>query len=320
MLLKKLVEIESQSGREERLKDFVSTYLEERGYEVVEGEHYIATKCRSDLIVATHLDTIAVKRKFSTDGVYAYGTGVCDAKASIAAMLEAAEEELPYTLAFFCDEEEGGRGSEEFASTWKWGEMVVVMEPTNMSIASKHYGSLDLIVEVLGKESHGSMPEMGVNAIEKAVELIEKLKEICTGECTATPLKIEGGSDEYVIPSKCRVWFDILLEPGMKVEDFLDRLSFMEKYGNFKVEFAYTGFESGEVAQILGEAVRRAKLEVEYTEMRSWTDALNLTGRFDCVVWGPGELHLCHTYEERVKLEDIYKARRVLIELGEMFK
>ncbi len=320
MLLKKLVEIESESGKEERLKGFVLSHLEEMGYEVVESEYYIATKCKSDLIVATHLDTVPIKRKFSTDGVYAYGTGVCDAKASIAAMLEAAEEELPYTLAFFCDEEEGGKGSEEFASTWKWGRMAVVMEPTDMGIAATHYGSLDLLVEVFGRESHGSMPEMGVNAIEKAFELIEKLKNLCNGECTVTPLKIEGGSDEYVIPSNCRIWFDIVLEPEMKVEDFLDRLDFLREYGNFRVESAYSGFKSGEVARILEEAVRRAGLEVRYTEMKSWTDALNLAGRFDCTVWGPGELHLCHTCEERVKIEDVYRARRVLVGLGEMLK
>ncbi len=318
MLLKELVEIESQSGREDRLKAFVSSYLEERGYSIVEGNYYVATKCRSDLIVATHLDTVAVKRRFSTDGVYAYGTGVCDAKASIAAMLQAAEKGVPYTLAFFCDEEEGGKGSEEFAGSWKWGRMAVVMEPTNMAIASRHYGSLDLMVEVLGKESHGSTPEMGVNAIERAFELIERLKNL--PKCTATPLKIEGGSDEYVIPSRCRVWLDILLEPEVRVEEFLGRLGFIEDYGSFRVEFAYSGFESGEVAHFLEEAVRRAGLGVKHAEMRSWTDALNLVRRFDCVVWGPGELHLCHTYEERVKLEDIAKARRVLIELGEMLK
>ncbi len=316
MLLKELVEIESRSGEEGKIREFISSYLTEIGYEVVEGEYYLATKSKSDLIVATHLDTVPVKRGFSTDGIYAYGTGVCDAKASIAAMLEAAKKDIPYTLAFFCDEEEGGKGSEEFVNTWKWGKMAIVMEPTNMSIASRHYGSLDLEVEVFGKESHGSTPEMGVNAIERAFELITRLKNICI----VTPLKIEGGGDEYVIPSRCRIWFDIQLEPEVKVEEFLRKLEFIKEFGTFKVEFAYSGFESGEVAEFLEEAVRRTGLEVRHSEMRSWTDALNLIRRFDSVVWGPGEMHICHTSEERIKLADISKAREVLVELGEMFK
>ncbi|HEA83905.1 MAG TPA: acetylornithine deacetylase, partial [Thermodesulfobacterium geofontis] len=54
-------------------------------------------------------------------------------------------------------------------------------------------------------------------------------------------------------------------------------------------------------------------------EMKSWTDALNLKERFDVVVWGPGELPLCHTKEEKIRIEDIKKTIEVLIRLNLFF-
>ncbi len=315
MLLKDLVEIESPSGKEERIKSFVKSYLSELGYDVVEDEYFLAINPGAKLIVATHLDTVSVKSKFSTDGTYAYGTGVSDAKASIAAMLEAAEKGVEYTMAFFCDEEEGGEGSKRFAQQWKWGEMAVVMEPTDMKIASRHLGSFDFVVEVRGEEAHASMPHMGTNAIELCCELINRVKEVAL----ATPTKIEGGSDEYIVPGSCRIKFDVLLEIGESVKDVLDRLSFVESYGSYTVSDACEGFESGKVAKILAKAVELTGMKPEYTTMPSWTDAQNLKERYDVVVWGPGELHLCHTARERVKLSDVALAAKVLVSLNRIY-
>ncbi|WP_202318440.1 M20/M25/M40 family metallo-hydrolase [Archaeoglobus neptunius] len=316
MLLKKLVEIESPTGHEGELRNFVMNYLEEVGYEVAEGDYFISTKTKSDLIVATHLDTVAVKAPFSQDGVYAYGTGVCDAKASIAAILEAAEKGVDFTVAFFCDEEEGGRGSNEFVETWKHGRMAIVMEPTDLKIASKHYGSFDLRVNVRGKPCHASYPDLGLNAIERAFEVINELKK----RFKATPLKIEGGSEDYIIPHYCRIKFDVLVEPEMRIEDALKGIEFLGRYGEYEVTYAYDGYISGNVVSLLEEAMKAAGINPEHTEMPSWTDALNLKDRYDVVVWGPGELQRCHTAIERVRLEDVARSRDVLLKLNEIFK
>ena len=315
-LLKTLVEIESPSKKEEEIKKFVKSYLKNLGYEVLESENYIATKSTSDLIVATHLDTLPLDYKFFYDGVYAYGTGVCDAKASITAMLVAAENELNYTLAFFCDEEEDGLGSKEFVKTWKKGKFAIIMEPTNLKIASKHWGSFELIVKVEGKEAHGAFPEKGINAIEKAFELYKKLKDL---SFKLNPLKISGGSEKYVIPDICEIKFEIFLEPKEKISDYLEKIKFIENFGKYEIDHAYEGYISSEVIKHLEEAIKMAKLPVYYAEMKSWTDALNLKEKFDVVVWGPGNLEFCHTKEEKVKIEDIKKAIEVLVCLNSLF-
>jgi len=308
-LLRALVEIESPSKKEEKIKEFVKKYLKDLKYEVAEGEFYIATKSNSDLIVATHLDTIPLKSEFFYDGEYAYGTGVCDAKASITAMLLAAENKLNYTLAFFRDEEEEGLGSKEFAKTWEKGKFAIVMEPTDLKIASKHWGSFELIVEIKGKEAHGAFPERGINAIERAFELYRELKKL---NLNINPLKINGGSEEYIIPYFCKIKFEIFLKPEEKISDYLKKVEIVRNFGEYEIDHAYEGYISGEVVKYLEEAIKLADLPVYYTEMKSWTDALNLKDRFDVVVWGPGELETCHTKEEKIKIEDIKKALEIL--------
>ena len=311
-LLKALCEIESPSKKEDKIKSFVKKYLQDLGYKVVEGDYYLATESSSDLIVATHLDTVPIKRKFSTDGIFAYGTGVCDAKASVTSMLLAAKNRVNYTLAFFCDEEEDGLGSKEFVNTWKKGKFAIVMEPTELKIASKHWGSFELLVEVKGKEAHGAFPEAGTNAIEKTFEVFYKLKE---KGLKINTLKIAGGGEEYIIPAKCEVKFEIFLKPEEKFEDYLKKIEFIKDFGDYEIDHAFKGYVSGDVVNFLEAALKKAGVKVEYTEMKSWTDALNLKEKFDVVVWGPGELPFCHTAEEKIKIEEIKKAYEVLINL-----
>jgi len=316
-LLKTLVNIKSPSKKEEKIKKFVKDYLINLGYKVREKKYYIATESDSDLIVATHLDTVPLNYSFSHNGVYAYGTGVCDAKASVTAMLLAAEKKLNYTLAFFCDEEEDGFGSKEFVKSWGKGKFVIVMEPTELKIASKHWGSFELIVEVKGKEAHGAFPEKGINAIEKAFELFNKLKE---QNLNINLLKIEGGKEEYIIPNICKIKFEIFLKSEEKLNDYLKKIEFVKEYGNYEIDHAYEGYVSGDIVFYLEKAFKEIGLPIVYTEMKSWTDALNLKERFDVVVWGPGELPLCHTKEEKIKIEDIKKTIEVLIKLNSFLK
>ncbi len=316
MLLKDLVEIESPSGHEDKIKSFVTKRLENLGYDVIEDKKFVAVNPKSDLIVATHLDTIKVRSKYRTDGVYAYGTGVCDAKANVAAMLKAAESGLDYTLAFFCDEEEGGTGSKEFVKKWMWGKFAIVMEPTDLKIANRHFGCFDLEIEVHGVESHGATPEMGINAIEMCCEVLQKLKTVVK----ASVIKIQGGSDEYVIPGSCKAKVDVLLDVNERLDEVMKKIEFLKDYGDFKISDAYEGFKSGKVVNILAEAIAKTGLKVEYTVMPSWTDAQNLKERYDVVVWGPGELHFCHTNRERIKLDDIERTAKVLINLNEIYK
>lgn len=312
--LKELVEIESVSKKEHDFKRFLRDRLSALGYRIVESEHFIATDSNSDLVVATHIDTVPIRRRFSFDGTFAYGTGVCDPKASVVSMLIAAEiRPLNYSLAFFCDEEEDGTGSLEFSNKWKKSKYVIVMEPTELKIASRHFGNFEVMVDVEGKEVHASLYEAGENAIEKALELIREFKS----KMKANVLEITGGGGIYVVPGTCKVRLEVFLEPGEKLKHYFRELEFLRRFGKYRIENAYEGYISGDIVKYLEEALKNSNIQPLHTSIRSWTDALNLKSRFDVVVWGPGELVHCHTEEERIGISEIRKAIEVLLKLSE---
>jgi len=317
-LLEKLVNIESPSGREEEIASFLSSYLKKLGLRVKDDYNVVANP-EVDFWIVTHMDTVAPKAKFKFDGKYAYGTGVCDAKGSIAAILLALEKlkKPKFGVAFLRDEEETGMGSELFAR--EFSGKAIVMEPTSLKIAIENYGVLEIDVKVKGKQAHGATPESGENAIRKAIEMIERLGTLHN----FTILKMKGGSDEYVIPDSCELRLDFLLKPKENVLELKKKvLDLTSMYGDVEVLEESEGFISdGEAKFMLEAAMKAAGLRVDYTVMPSWTDAINLRNAgWDVVVWGPGELVYCHTPLERIAIKEIEEASKVIVALNEVLK
>ncbi len=320
--LKKLVEIPSPSGKEDRLVEYLMATLEDYDPMVLEedGIKDLVVNPSADVWVVTHLDTIPPKSGFDFDGTYAYGTGVCDTKGSITAILLALEEvdELRLGIALLSDEEENGRGSKLFVKTFE-PKKAVVMEPTSLRIANVHYGSLEIIAEFRGVSAHGSTPEFGVNAIELALDAILRLRKAVKRPVKFLIQEIRGGGEEYAVPETCTLRVDFVFPPNVSPLDVKTKVC--EVFGEAEIETVEEdeGFVSGEITLLLERALRAAGLRVEYGEMPSWTDAINLRmAGWDVVVFGPGELQYCHTKNERIAVEEIIKAKEVLVALNEI--
>jgi acetylornithine deacetylase len=317
-LLRKLVEIPSPSGYEDGLISFLSAYLEKKGVDHKIEDKNLIIIAPTDFWIVTHLDTIPDKIDFRYDGVYAYGTGVCDAKSSVAAIITALNEidTLNFGIALLCDEEEGGKGSAKFSKSYKG--RAVVMEPTDLKIATEHYGCIEIAATVKGKSSHGSYPEYGINAIERAFYMIEKLRESkLPGKMSL--IEIKGGNGLHIIPDQCFLRIDFAIPPQLKAERFLKTIEgILKEYGDFEVVETYDGYRE-ESFKPFEKALQQNGMPIEYAEMHSWTDAINLKNAgWKAIVWGPGELYHCHTPSERVKIEDIVKASRVLLSLNKI--
>jgi succinyl-diaminopimelate desuccinylase len=103
-------------------------------------------------------------------------------KAGVAAMVVAAlrvakmpKGEAGITLIITASEETGSQGAYHLAKLGdKLGKVgtLVVGEPTANYPILAHKGSLWLEARTTGVTAHGSMPEQGVNAIYKAVQVI----------------------------------------------------------------------------------------------------------------------------------------------------
>ncbi|RMF57005.1 MAG: M20/M25/M40 family metallo-hydrolase, partial [Calditrichaeota bacterium] len=116
-LTEKLISIPSVTEQEAQLAEFVSDFLQARGFHVqlqqvtAARQNLLATAgAVPKVILCTHLDTVPPFIPFSQDERFLYGRGACDAKGAMAAMLQAAlrlrdEGQRDFGLLFVVGEE-----------------------------------------------------------------------------------------------------------------------------------------------------------------------------------------------------------------------
>ena len=117
-----------------------------------------------------------------------YGRGACDMKGYLACVLAMVPEfgarklATPVHIAFSYDEEVGCTGVRpmvrELGTSLPLPRMVLVGEPTGMTVVDAHKGPMRWVVRVTGKAAHSSMPHLGVNAVIYAGHLLGELARI----------------------------------------------------------------------------------------------------------------------------------------------
>src|SRR5258708_17605563 len=177
------------------------------------------------LCLTGHIDTVPLgatawsRDPFAgeTDGDRLYGRGSSDMKAGVAAILLAARKlakkiaGTPGVVIVLTAAEEGGCiGSEHLARTQLLGRAgaMIVGEPTSNYPYVGHKGSLKFHARFRGVSAHGSTPELGVNAIYKAVRAVSKLEAFdfgqpahpVIGKPTMNVGTFEGGNTVNAVP------------------------------------------------------------------------------------------------------------------------
>ena len=295
------------------------------------------------LLLATHVDTVPLRLGIYPPRAEAerlLGVGVCDAKAGVAILMVLAEElalqgQRPsLALAFLVDEENEGRGSAELARVYRFPR-AVVLEPTHLTVAIAEGGSVEYEVEVRGRAVHGSLAYRGENAIERAMELVSGLKRLpflyeehpMLGPSGFNVEKFVGGDGELRVPDRVELEIEFRVLPGQDLEKIMAEIeSYFKRFSwvNYRVKDISEAFSlerEAEIVRLLTEAYRRiAGQEAVLSGMPSWTDAAHLVAAgTEAVVFGPGDLALCHTPEETVLLSEVETAFRVLRELARSF-
>jgi acetylornithine deacetylase len=153
-----------------------------------------------------------------------YGLGTSDMKGSIAAILAAVSRDEVKNLKkgvklyFTYDEEIGFSGVNELtAQNTIFPDYMIIGEPTNNEVINASKGLLELRVVFDGISSHASVPEEGVNAIEKCISFLNKLQQYY-GEIKQQQLNsksatmnigvIKGGRSSNIVPDSCEVIID----------------------------------------------------------------------------------------------------------------
>src|SRR5260221_708571 len=211
--------------------------------------HAGGSESKQPLCLTGHIDTVPLgARAWSrdpfageTDGDRLYGRGSSDMKAGVAAILLAARnlaKKLPGTpgvvLVLTAAEEGGCVGSQHLARTQLLGKAgaMVVGEPTSNYPLVGHKGSLKFHAKFRGVWAHGSMPELGVNAIYKAAKAVSRLEGFdfgvkphpVMGVPTMNVGTFEGGQGVNMVPDEASLGVDIRTVAGMDHRALLARL------------------------------------------------------------------------------------------------
>src|ERR1051325_4120075 len=204
---------------------------------------------KAPLCLTGHLDTVALgarawsKDPFSgeTDGDRLYGRGSSDMKAGVAAIILAARSFAArlagtpgITIVLTAAEEGGCLGSQHLAATQLLGKAgaLVVGEPTENYPYVGHKGSIKFHASFKGVSAHGSMPNLGVNAIYKAAHAVSALESFefgakahpVMGGPTMNVGTMAGGSGVNMVPDTATIGVDIRTVPGMDHGALLERL------------------------------------------------------------------------------------------------
>jgi len=266
-----------------------------------------------------------------------FGRGSADMKGSIAALATAVEQfsaegaqlKGDIIIAAVAGEETDSCGIKRFIADYKDKlppvAGVIVAEPTNFEVITAHRGLLWLEVITKGKTAHGSMPHLGVNAINSMRLFLDELEKInlsanihpLLGGCSMSVNTISGGKAVNVIPDLCSVKIDIRTVPNQShaeiVKKFESVFSRVKKtHPEFDaevkvirdVEALETDSDSGFVRQFC------SVVDCQKTTTASFcTDGPFLTGLgAPVIIFGPGNSELAHKPDEYIELTDLEKA------------
>jgi succinyl-diaminopimelate desuccinylase len=236
-------------GMERACARRLGAILEDAGYAVAFHEYaeartsLIATiggAAKPPICFTGHMDTVplgAAPWKHDafageTDGDRVYGRGSTDMKSGIAAFVSAAVELAPLaarspgiTLVITAGEEIGCEGARYLADhrILDRAGALVVAEPTANYPYIGHKGLAWFEVETHGVTAHGSMPEVGDNAIVKMARVIDDLgrfrfpleSHAVMGKPTLNVGTIRGGLNTNSVPDEACITVDTRTVPGI---------------------------------------------------------------------------------------------------------
>lgn len=246
----------AQQAREAGFVAGLSRYLSLRGITatVTQGDkgraNLVATldsgRAGPHLVFCGHCDTVPLGdrewKKLPFGGTIEdgriYGRGSCDMKGGLAALIasmfdmQVAEDWAGrLSLAVTYGEETGSEGARLMARDGSLApfDAMIIAEPTSNRAVCSHKGALWLTFTATGRTGHGSMPQMGLNALEMVIRFRQRLLEIdllaaedpLLGRPTICLTGLKGGAQVNVIPDRAVAEFDMRTLPGQSHDDIL---------------------------------------------------------------------------------------------------
>lgn len=287
-----------------------------------------------------HLDTVPLGAVAWTKGPFAaetsegklFGRGTSDMKSGIAAMVLAAIDvarrprRRGLKLVLTAAEETGCEGAQFLAKTGVLGQAgaMVVGEPSSNRPFIGHRGALWLKLIHHGKTAHGSMPELGDNAVIKAAHTIQALDDFGfniephahLGKPTLNIGYVHGGANVNSVPDRAEVGLDFRTIPAQSHDHICATVAARAHPGtelerNIDLKSVFSDPSGAWLTSVFNtvESVTGRKPSEETAPY--FTDAAVLGpayGNPPFVILGPGEKEMAHQTDEYCVVERIDEA------------
>jgi acetylornithine deacetylase len=308
-----LVNIDSTTGREQEVGAWLASFLRERGYRVSEQpvsngrfNLFAQLEAAPRVVFSTHFDCVPPYVPFRQEHGILFGRGACDAKGILAAQVMAVERlrangESRIAMLFVAGEERGSDGA-RVANEHAPGSVKFLIngEPTDNRLGVATRGVLRVRLRAAGRAAHSSFPELGDSAIDKLLDALMVLRGVALpedpvlGRTHYTVGLIEGGVAPNVVSphASAEILFRIVgegapvraaltvIEPLVAVEPVLDI-----------------------------PAVRMHTLPGFDTAVFPYTTDIPLLTRWGTpLLLGPGSIHVAHTDDEHVSIDELKHA------------
>lgn len=306
-------------------------------------------------VLSGHMDVVPAEGqvwasdpfRLRAEGGRLYGRGATDMKGYLACMIAMVPEFLamdlrrPIHLAFSYDEEIGCRGV---------GHMIarlpdlcapplgcIVGEPSDMVPVLSHKGkqAVELVIE--GRAAHSSQPDLGVNAIYPAAEVLLFIRDLAVRLASEGPFDarfapahstvvagvVRGGAAVNIIPDRCAIQMEVRSVPGQAPQDLtaqvLARLGGLQgvrvSHHELSSYPALPPPEDRGLADLLERLTGKAALQsVSYGTEAGLFHAAGVPS----IICGPGSISRAHRPDEFVTVAELAACCAMLRGLGQV--
>ncbi|WP_455367892.1 YgeY family selenium metabolism-linked hydrolase [[Eubacterium] cellulosolvens] len=372
-ICRNMIKNKSFTGQEKSLADYLEKVMRGLNYDDVQRDHVgnVIGIIEGDgkgptLMFNGHMDTVSEGElsnwrydpyKAEVHGDVIYGRGASDMKGALASMALAGALlkefiQVKGRLLVACvvhEEDFEGFGARHVIKNFGRPAYIILGEATDLQMAIGHRGRVEIEIEALGRTSHGSTPEEGLNAIELMLPLMEKIRKgrrrlpshPFLGKASVSINGIRCSPDETaIIPDRCMIVLDRRIIPGETKQSilgeyyhYIENLKSVNHSRSYRVDIAskelicYTGYKerveyffppwlldhNHGLVHFATEALESAlNRKINLTRWLFSTDGAYTAGTLGIptIGFGPGEERYAHTPSDQVKISNLINATK----------